>query len=1238
MTAEPNRLDPLAIPLCGARLIEASAGTGKTFTLAMLYLRLVLGHGVALGARTRLQPPEILVVTFTNAATDELRGRIRARLVEAAAAFRCPETDSGDPLLARLREEMSAHTDPNLCARHLEQAAEWMDEAAISTIHAWCHRMLREHAFDSGNMFELELENDAAPLLRQAVEDYWRSCYGDLDRATLARVHVHWSSPLALEQRLARLLGLREHAPRAPEQPPETIIADVLETRRRRIDALKRAWSEQDWCGQLETLFEEAAARKAFNQRQLNSKHRADVITQLRAWILDPEAEHPALKADSRSWQRMSSRAVAEIWKDDAPPVDHPACRALETLFEQLADLPELQPPLLAHALHRVAERIEEEKRARALLTQHDLLERLDQALQGPQGARLAATIRRQFPFALVDEFQDTDPLQYRIFATVYRPEENAPETGLFMIGDPKQSIYAFRGADIHTYLRARAATAPRHYSLDTNYRSCPALIEGINALFAQAEQRPGGAFLFRDQTADPVPFLAVSPNPSRAEDDRLRIDGEPAPVLQAWVLDGDEGKPLGKGDYAQRMAACTARTIVSLLEQGASGRATLPDGRGGHRPLRAGDIAVLVNRHQEAAQVRAELHQLGVASVYLSERNSVYQSRQAHDLLLLLRAVADPFDERLMRQALACDLIGLPLDQLDRLNHDELYWDDCGERLRRYHQLWRTQGVLPLLYRVIADFAIAPRLLARADGERALTDLLHLGELLARASQQLDGEQALVRALEARIQGESGEDAETQQLRLESDADLVQVITIHKSKGLEYPLVFVPFVATTRQVRSDDLPLKTHDAEGRLRLHLHAAPTLVEQADGERLGEDLRKLYVALTRARDALWLGLGATKELPVTALGHLLGIDEPSALRERLAHWPALTTLDEPRATTPLAQTAAEVSLDSARPPPHRPPRPWWITSYSALARHSASEEPDDTPGERETAAQETAFEEALAEAPRARPVEPTRLTGLHAFPRGSRYGTFLHGLLEWAATLEWRAPEGETLRGYRAALAATALRRETIARRCNRRGLTDWIDTLDQWLAGYLTRTWSLAAIDGADLRLTALDPERLQVELEFWIQTRAVDTAALDALVRRYIAPGAARPALERQRLEGMLKGFIDLVFEHQGRFYLLDWKSNWLGPDDAAYAQTAMREAVLAARYDLQYALYLLALHRLLRARLPDYDPERHLGGAIYAFLRGAAASSQGLHLDRPPVAFVEALDRLFAGEREAAA
>jgi exodeoxyribonuclease V beta subunit len=267
----------------------------------------------------------------------------------------------------------------------------------------------------------------------------------------------------------------------------------------------------------------------------------------------------------------------------------------------------------------------------------------------------------------------------------------------------------------------------------------------------------------------------------------------------------------------------------------------------------------------------------------------------------------------------------------------------------------------------------------------------------------------------------------------------------------------------------------------------------------------------------------------------------------------------------------------------------------------------------------------------------PEDPTPPQALHSLPRGSRYGTFLHGLLEWAATQQGLDAEGQRRGGYGAAADGAHVRRDMLARRCTLRGLDEWIEPLDRWLVHLLTREWHLTGLEDAtgqapQLRLRALAPRQTQVEMEFWLESSQVDTGALDRLVQRHCLPGQARPALRADRLNGLLKGFIDLVFEHGGRYYVLDWKSNWLGPDDSAYTAQAMRTAMLAHRYDLQYSLYLLALHRQLRARLPGYDYARDIGGAIYVFLRGSGAASQGLFTDKPPRALIEGLDRLFAG------
>jgi exodeoxyribonuclease V beta subunit len=510
---------------------------------------------------------------------------------------------------------------------------------------------------------------------------------------------------------------------------------------------------------------------------------------------------------------------------------------------------------------------------------------------------------------------------------------------------------------------------------------------------------------------------------------------------------------------------------------------------------------------------------------------------------------------------------------------------------------------------------------MAGDDGERALTNLLHLAELLQQAAGELDGEQALIRHLAEHLDGQ-GQGAEEQILRLESDDALVRVVTIHKSKGLEYPLVFLPFICSHRPVEGEP-PLRYHDGQGELQVDLRPDAAAVDRADRERLGEDLRLLYVALTRARHACWLGLAELKRrqgkescLHRSAIGYVLAGGEPFELAPKLGALQAAgsglqlaapPSPNEQRFSPPAADNAAL----QARLPKRRALEHWWIASYSALALAGEDAlEPLEAPDS--PAAQKIHDDDAQSHefAGAAEGAE------LHRFPRGPQPGTFLHGLLEWAGR-----------EGFAEALDNPAARREMLARRCQLRGWQQWIEPLDAWLGGYLQ-----VPLTAGDQPLRLADLEHYQVEMEFWFSSRQVDVQRLDALVRAQTLDGAPRPALAPSRLNGLFKGFIDLVFEFEGRYYVADYKSNWLGGDTLAYDAEAMRRTVLEKRYDLQYVLYLLALHRQLKARLPDYDYERHMGGALYLFLRGGA---HGVHAERPPRALIEALDRLFAGHAE---
>ncbi|NMY57259.1 exodeoxyribonuclease V subunit beta [Pseudomonas sp. WS 5051] len=1204
----------LAFPLRGSQLIEASAGTGKTFTISALYLRLILGHGgVESGFGRELLPPQILVVTFTDAATKELRDRIRTRLAEAARYFR-GEIDAPDALVEELRDQF-APEQWAACAGRLDIAAQWMDEAAVSTIHGWCQRMLREHAFDSGSLFTQTLETDHSDLLGEVLRDYWRLFCYPMHGDALNWVRANWSGPAALMPRVRALFGSSRQPANAEQTPAQMIEACLLE-RRQALVQLKAPWLQ--WAQELREICLQGVASKTVDGRKMQARYFEPWFEKLSAWAADEDQEQLDL---GTGFTRLTPDGMAEAWKGVAP--QHPGLDAMPGLKAALDALPSPDAAVLQHAAHWVSVRFEEEKRRRAEMGFDDMLLRLDSALQADGGDRLATLIREQFPVALIDEFQDTDPVQYRIFETIYRIEDNCPDTGLFLIGDPKQAIYAFRGADIYTYLRARQATAGRLHTLDTNFRSSHAMVKAVNHVFERAELRDSGrgAFLFREGSENPVPFVSVK---SQGRKEVLQLDGQPVSALTLWQLPSEQ--PLSGAVYRQYLAAACASQIVELLNGGQQGRCGFIKDGEALRGVLPADIAILVRDGKEAQAVRRELSSRGVRSVYLSDKDSVYAAQEAHDVLAWLKACAEPDVERPLRAALACITLDLPLVELERLNQDELAWERRVMQFRGYRETWRKQGVLAMLRRLLHDFELPQALIARPDGERVLTNVLHLSELLQQAAAELDGEQALIRHLAEHL-ALSGQAGEEQILRLESDEQLVKVVTIHKSKGLEYPLVFLPFICSAKPVDGSRLPLHFHDAAGNAQVSLKPTPELIAQADDERLAEDLRLLYVALTRARHACWLGVADLKRgnskrsvLHLCALGYLLGggamLAESAGLQSWLAEvqqgCDALQCEPVPAADAahfypPLNQATLLEPLIPGR----RAAENWWIASYSAL-RIGDSLSPAEAP--------ESALAQKLSDDERLDPEAPREvlLSGgdIHRFPRGPNPGTFLHGLLEWAGSEGFKA-DPEAIK-------------DAVARRCNRRGWQGWIETLSDWLQHLQDEPLRL---NNGQPAVVLSELSQYQIEMEFWFASHKVDVVQMDTLVRQHTHGGAARAGAEPSLLNGMFKGFIDLTFEHQGRYYVADYKSNWLGTDDSAYTEQAMTASILDNRYDLQYVLYLLALHRQLKARLPGYDYDQHMGGALYLFLRGTRAQGQGVFFTRPPRLLIESLDLMFQGK-----
>lgn len=1177
MTDTAESLDPLRLPLQGERLIEASAGTGKTYTIAALYLRLLLGLGGTAAFPRPLSVEELLVVTFTEAATAELRGRIRANIHELRIA--CLRQSTDNPLYASLLEEIA---DKQQAAQWLLLAERQMDEASVFTIHGFCQRMLSLNAFESGMLFEQQLIEDESELRYQACADFWRRhCY-PLQRDIAEAVHALWKGPEELLRAIDRYLQGEAPVIKSPPPADET-LASRHEKIVTQIATLKQKWNAS--VGEIASILENSG----IDRKKFNRGNQGKWIDKISAWAQEETRGYQLPDA----LEKFSQRFLTERTKADGIVPEHPLFVAIESLLAEPLTLNDL---MITRAMTEIREAVAREKRRRGELGFDDMLSRLDAALCSENGEALAAAIRTRFPVAMIDEFQDTDPQQYRIFRRIWRQQ---PDTALLLIGDPKQAIYAFRGADIFTYMKARSEVAA-HYTLETNWRSAPGMVESVNTLFKQMD----AAFMFRE-----IPFLPVKFAEKNASL-RFEFNGETQPAMNLWLLDG-EG--CGVGDYQSAMAQHCAAQIRDWLSAGARGEAVLWRGEQAN-PVKASDITVLVRSRQEAALVRDALTLLNIPSVYLSNRDSVFETLEAQEMLWLLQAVLAPERESTLRSALASAMMGLNARDIDALNNDEEAWDNVVEEFAHYRERWQKRGVMAMLRELMAKRQIAENMLATAGGERRLTDILHISELLQEAGTQLESEHALVRWLSQQI-ADPNSNSSSQQMRLESDKHLVQIVTIHKSKGLEYPLVWLPFIANYR-VQDQAF---YHDRESfEAVLDLSKAESSVELAEAERLAEDLRLLYVALTRSVWHCSLGIAplfrrrgeksGETDFHLSALGRLIQLGEPkdaAGLRQCIEamcgdhialHIPA--SPDNSRWQMP------EQPVDdlNARQIQRTLADDWRVTSYSGLQQHGQSIAQDLMP-------------KLDVDAAGVGDVLPEPALTPHQFPRGASPGTFLHSLFE---ELDFTQPVST----------------EWVLKMLQSGGFDEkWQPVLTDWVTAILQ-----APLTQQGISLNQLTAKDKQVEMEFYLPIASpLKADALDALIREYDPLSAGCPPLNFRQVQGMLKGFIDLVFRHEGRYYLLDYKSNWLGDSSDAYTQDAMASAMQQHRYDLQYQLYTLALHRYLRHRIADYRYEDHFGGVIYLFLRGvdAADPNSGIFSTRPDAALIEKMDELFATTTE---
>jgi exodeoxyribonuclease V beta subunit len=1164
----------------GVNLIEASAGTGKTYAIAMLVLRFVVEQGIAI--------EKLLVVTFTKAATEELKDRVRSRLAEARRALDGLAQDRHTENIDDNIVDWLANLDiaPELVKQRLQMALLDIDQAGIFTIHGFCQRVLREHALESGQLFDAELTGDLAEIKQACADDFWRKQIYQRSAWEVAVLTADFKTPDALLASIAAFPGngLGTYLQLSVYPDCESLDAALKELQRR-VDSAKDRLN--DCASVLRNCFADEKFKTGYTD---NFDFHYDSLT---AWLHGAAAQIPDAEAfalltkngltdalngnkfrtnKTQTGDQRKAEYLAEL------AIDISVFDALAATFKQIALV------LRKSLLDSLREELDKRLQQLNVLSFDDLISRLADALQSEKGKLLTAELQQRFEVALIDEFQDTDDSQWHIFSTLFA----SPSQYLYLIGDPKQAIYKFRGADIYSYLDAQKQ-AEHQFTLGQNWRSHPQLVEAVNALFQRDR-----AFLL-----DGLEFINVKPGLSE-DNGELHYAGQAPPPMVLWQLPESDSKTgyWTAGKAAEGIRIGVVNEVVDLL----TGDYTLQPMS---RALQPKDIAILVRTNTQARDYQAALRLAGVPSV-LNSTESVFASQEAADLYSLLQAVAHPGDSGLLKQALTLDWFDLDGQALHQLINNETVLDGWMSRFLGYFQDWQQTGLMAMMQHLLSQEKIRANVSKTLMAERQLTNLHHLIELVQQAA--VDEHLGINKTLDwLRSAMAKASSAEDQQLRLESDDEAVKIVTMHRSKGLEYSIVFCPYLwQRSDRLNSEGLMIRCHE-QGRTIVDLGSEDfeRRRELALNEELAEDLRVFYVAVTRAKYRCYVAWGdvRSQDRPNdSAMAWLLefanaDFSEQQTRLQAFQDHAEYRLLDVPGEINGSYQKTFASAHTQAKKRKRSLYTNWQMSSYtalSALSQHDAPELPEDKAGE---------------QMPATTPEPGSAAMGL---PRGAHTGNVVHDLLENHAFIDLARSKD------------IATQRDKV---CQRYGLKlERPQMLDELLQAVVATP--LSAID-ADFCLMNLAENQCLKEMPFYLSMQTMDAARINRILR----DTPTFQPLTAKQMCGYLTGFIDLVCAFPGSsplYYVMDYKTNAL-PD---YSPDSLTHAMREHNYGLQYWIYTAVLHRYLQTRLPDYDYETHFGGVRYLFVRGMQPDQamSGVYQDRPDLERVEALAALFGG------
>ena len=1109
-------LEVTEVALEKSNVIEAGAGTGKTYSIAILVLRLIL--------EKKIPVQEILMVTFTKAAVAELETRIREFIALAyQSAQGIPiEDDTIQAIVAESINQQGAPASQQL----LKDALALMDETSILTIHGFCQKTLQEFAFETQQVFGAEAlsPEQQDEMSANSIHDYWRKYIAPLGNDLLAHINPYLKVEVLEGMLKQALSGKQFNLPITPRTPlldsahQEELLATI------QVAEIERDTCWDSLCDEFSN--NEPAYKVAIQQNTTAKRYFSE--------LEDPNEIITQIE------ERKESKYISIVFPTILRGLDE--WRQKKELVTQIQQ--QVTYVIFAHLTILITRDLEELKSRQSVLSFDDMIDHLHRAICLSPSDELVNSLSTKYKAVFIDEFQDTDRKQYEIFHRLFGPPS---ETVVFMIGDPKQSIYAWRKADLFTYFKA-VKEADNQFNMSVNYRSATSLIEAFNHFFLP--EANFDTFYFQG-SPDAFSYLPVA-SPNLNDKGQLELNGEAVTPIAVHREAGD-------------IFSRVAKQVADLLSN--PGYRIHKNNQ--TRSITPADIAILVRNKYQAADIKNALNRFSIPCINL-ESEKILKRAEANVLLNWLIAIESVTLSHI-NLALLTNITGYSISQLSELEEEALV-----ERFREWNTKWKTKGVYVTLQSVFACFQLTNRLLQPdvESGERALSNYIQLAEILHQTETRLQYRPAeLISWLQKAAEGDKMNGDEYLQ-RIESDADAVQIITIHKSKGLEYNIVMAPFLEFSSDSKTEKMTAY-RDANGDF-FYGNSVSFTDDQRQWVEIQleqENRRLVYVSLTRARYKCYLFTNKPAECSGTLAVFLSAITKnPSPFINEVTELPQIPDNFCYQATArPQArfEQAPDFRLKNTN---------WQKLSYSYL-------NPDH--GVRalsagsESAASKNAYDQFI----------------FYQLRKGAFTGNLIHYLLEhidFTQPASWSFTINKALQRMSPGLEET-----------HGEGLYQLIEQLC---------TLSLTA-GNHTFTLPQISRNHQMAELEFNFPVHEFQTRQLMELS----TPNTRFHLQKGQSWQGLMNGKIDFIGKQGEQFYLIDWKSNHLGYETECYNETALLEAMDANNYHLQYYIYLVALYKYLQSRLPDFDYDRHIGGVFYLFVRGIrSGASQGIFYRKP--------------------